>query len=52
MTYEQMQAEIDYRVSMNIAKSMLEQGLLTKAEYAKFDTIMLKKYKPPISNLR
>ena len=52
MMREQVQAESVYRISMNMAKSMLEQGLLTKAEYAEYDTIMLKKYKPPINNLR
>ena len=52
MTHEQMQAESSYRISMNMAKSMLNQGLLTKAEYAKIDTIMLKKYAPILGTLR
>ncbi|MCH5186693.1 MAG: hypothetical protein J1F64_11320 [Oscillospiraceae bacterium] len=52
MTHEQMQAEIGYKISMNMAKSMLEQGLLTKSEYAEFDTIMLKKYAPILGTLR
>lgn len=52
MTHEQMKAESSYRISMNMAKSMLEQGFLTKAEYAKIDTIMLKKYAPILGSLR
>ena len=52
MTCEQIQAESSYRISMSMAKSMLEQGLLTKAEYTKIDTIMLKKYAPILGTLR
>ncbi len=52
MTTEQLKAESSYKVSMNMAKAMLGQGLLTKAEYAKIDTIMLKKYRPILSALR
>ena len=41
MTKEQFKAESSYRVSM-----------LTKKEYDKIDTIMLKKYQPPVAGLR
>ena len=52
MTHEQIQAESSYRISMGMAKSMLDEGLLTKAEYAKIDTIILKKYAPILGGLR
>ena len=52
MTKEQFKAESSYRVSMAVVGSMLKNGLLTKKEYDKIDTIMLRKYQPPIARLR
>ena len=51
MTPEQFKAEKDYRTAMGIADTMLKQGILTKAEYNKFDTIMTNKYKPILGSL-
>ena len=51
MTAEQFKAEKDYRTAMGIANSMLKQGILTKAEYGKFNTIMLKKFSPILGSL-
>ena len=50
MTTEQLTAERDYRLSMSIVHSMLKDGLLTKKEYHKIDTIMTKKYEPILGN--
>ena len=33
-----------YIVTMSLAKSMLEKGIINEEEYNKIDTIMLKKY--------
>ena len=50
MTTQQFTAERDYRLSMSIISAMLNNGLLTKREYKKIDTIMTKKYKPILGN--
>ncbi|MCI8403298.1 MAG: hypothetical protein HFG29_10735 [Eubacterium sp.] len=52
MTKEQFKAESSYRVSMAVVGSMLKNGLLTKKEYDKIDTIMLKKYQPILGSLQ
>ena len=52
MTKEQFQGEVNYRISMNIAARFLKKGLITEREYAKIDTIMLKKYEPILGSLR
>lgn len=52
MTKEQFKAESSYRVSMDVVGSMLKNGLLTKKEYDKIDTIMLKKYQPILGSLQ
>ncbi len=52
MTGEQLAAERDYRISMSIAKSMFRQGLLTKQEYNKIDTILLEEYQPILGSLQ
>ena len=33
-----------YMVTMSLAKSMLNKGIINEEEYNKIDTIMLKKY--------
>lgn len=35
---------VSYRMAMSLAKSMLNQGVITAKEYAEIDTIMAKKY--------
>lgn len=52
MTKEQFKAESSYRVSMAVVGSMLKNGILTKKEYDKIDTIMLRKYQPPVAGLQ
>ncbi|CAK7036320.1 MAG: hypothetical protein BACD_00125 [Bacteroides rodentium] len=36
---------------MNVAKSMMDKGLISKEEYAEFDTIFLQKFSPYLSTL-
>lgn len=52
MTREQLAAERDYRISMNIVKSMLDNGLLTRIEYRKIDTMLLEEYQPILGSLQ
>ena len=38
-------------MTMAQARKMLDQGLITKAEYAEFDTKMRQKYSPIVGSL-
>lgn len=51
MSEEMFQTEKDYGVTMAIAKSMLEKGLITVSEYDQFKDEMLKKYQPKLAPL-
>ncbi len=51
MTEEQFEREKLYQASMNLFKSMLENGLITEEQYAIIDTKMLKKYRPLLGTL-
>lgn len=46
MTREQARQELDYRVALSIAKSMLENALITKEEYCRIETIFRAEYLP------
>ncbi|MGI6121373.1 MAG: SHOCT domain-containing protein [Saccharofermentanales bacterium] len=52
MTKEQFEREKNYRAALSIAKAMLSQGLISAREYGKIDTILIKKYRPPLGGLR
>lgn len=51
MSEEQFRAERLYRMSLSIAKTMLEKGIITKDEYSEIDTILLQKYRPTLGTL-
>ncbi|MHB1453910.1 MAG: SHOCT domain-containing protein [Saccharofermentanales bacterium] len=51
MTKEQFNREKSYRISLSLAKTMLAQSLITKAEYTKIDTMLLDKYQPILGGL-
>lgn len=51
MSEEMFNAEKDYGITMAIAKSMLEKGLLTLSEYDQFEEVMLEKYQPKLTPL-
>ena len=51
MRKEQYRADMLYQVSLSVAKSMREQGLITADEYAKIDTMLLEKYQPYLGRL-
>lgn len=51
MSKEQMRREKLYQITMNIAKRMLADGLISKEEYAIIDTKMKEKYQPTLGTL-
>lgn len=40
-----------YQMSVSIAKSMLEKGIISEEEFTQIDTILLKKYRPILGTL-
>ena len=51
MTSEQFESEKEYQSRMSIMRTMLKLGLITKSEYDKIDTKLLKKYAPIFGGL-
>ena len=51
MDEKQFRAEKMYRISLSVAKSMLEKGIISKEEYSEIDTILLEKYRPTLGIL-
>ena len=51
MSEKQFRAEKLYHVSLSVAKSMLEKGIISKEEYQEIDTILLKKHQPILGTL-
>jgi uncharacterized membrane protein len=49
---EQFDREKNYGAAISIAKALLSKGLITEKEYAKIDTIFIRKYRPIIGGLR
>lgn len=44
MNNDMYEKVLDYRTAMAIVTTMLENGIISKEEYDKIDTIMTKKY--------
>lgn len=51
MTEEQFRAEKLYQATMNMARRMFLQGLISEEEYCQIDTIFLEKYRPVFGTL-
>lgn len=51
MSKEQMRREKLYQITMSMAKRMLDDGLISKEEYAIIDTKMKEKYQPTLGTL-
>lgn len=51
MSKEQMKREKLYQITMSMAKRMLDDGLISKEEYAIIDTEMKEKYRPTLGTL-
>lgn len=51
MTKEQFNREKMYLATMNLAKNLLDEGVITEEQYAEIDTIFTRKYAPSLSTL-
>lgn len=51
MNEKEFRAELRYRMSLSVAKAMLEEGVITKEEYRQIDTILLEKHRPTLGTL-
>ncbi len=48
---EQFRAEKLYRMSLSVAKSMLDEGIISKDELGNIDEMLLQKYRPVLGML-
>ena len=51
MSEEEFRAELRYRMSLSVARAMLEEGAITGEEYSEIDTILLQKHRPILGTL-
>ena len=51
MSEKEFRAELRYRMSLSVARSMLEEGAITEEENRQIDTILLKKHRPILGTL-
>lgn len=51
MSEKEFRAELRYRMSLAVARAMLEEGDITEEEYWEIDTILLKKHRPILGTL-
>ncbi len=51
MGEQEFRAELRYRMSLSVARSMLEEGAITEEEYREIDTILIKKHRPILGTL-
>ena len=51
MRKEQYRADMLYQVSLSVAKTMREQGLITADEYDEMDAMLLEKYQQYLGRL-
>lgn len=51
MSEKEFRAELRYRLSLSVAKTMLEKGIISEDEYSEIDTILLEKYRPTLGTL-
>lgn len=51
MSKDEEKREIIFQMTMRCARELTEKGLLSKEEYAQFDTRMQQKWRPKIGGL-
>ncbi len=51
MSEGEFRAELRYRMSLSVARSMLEEGTITEEKYREIDTILIKKHRPILGTL-
>ena len=52
MTKAQFESEKSYRLALTIAKSMLNNNLISERDFRKIDSMLISKYQPIIGGLR
>ena len=51
MSEGEFRAEMRYRMSLSVARAMLEEGAIIGEEYSEIDTILLQKHRPILGTL-
>lgn len=51
MSRDEFKNEKLYQTTMNMARNLLENGIITEQEYCEIDTIFIDKYKPTLGTL-
>ena len=51
MNEQAIRDEMRYQISLSIAKTMLDQKLITASEFNKIDALLIQKYQPYIGGL-
>ena len=51
MGEQEFRAELRYRMSLAVARAMLEEGAITGEEYRQIDTMLLEKHRPVLGTL-
>ncbi len=51
MSEKEFRAELLYRMSLSVARNLLQNGIITKDEYQQIDTLLLKKHRPVLGTL-
>ncbi len=51
MSEQEFRTGLRYRMSLSVAKSMLEKSLISQEEYHQIDTILLRKHRPVLGTL-
>ena len=51
MSEKEFREELRYRMSLSVARAMLEEGAITEEEYREIDTILLKIHRPILGTL-
>lgn len=51
MSEGEFRAELRYRMSLAVARAMLEEGAITREEYRQIDTMLLEKHRPVLGTL-
>ncbi len=47
----QFRAEKLYQISLSLAETMLEKGIISREEFSEIDTMLLQKYRPILGTL-
>lgn len=51
MTHDHLKREVDYRVAIALARSLLQEGMIDDADYRSIDAYMIARFRPILSGL-